>query len=608
MNSSRSASSSQDGPFRPASSASVDALPAYLKKYCVEQPEGKYTARDHAAWRFIMRQSRDYFKDHAVPIYLDGLKRTGVTLDRIPTIREMDEKLKVLGWGAVPVCGFIPPAAFLDFQARKILPIAFDMRSVDHIHYTPAPDIVHEAAGHAPIIADRAYADYLTMYAAMAQKAIFSREDLDVYEAIRTLSDVKENPDSTAATIVAADQALAHATAAVTFASEAAKVARMNWWTVEYGLLGSLNAPKIYGAGLLSSVGESQTCLSGKVRKLPLTLACVDTAYDITEPQPQLFVAEDIKHLVDVLKDFESTLASHRGGAYALAQGLACKTVTTTVLDSGLQISGKLVEFTEDPRRPGETEGSTTFVRYEGPVQLACANQELTGQSVNDHAQGFSTPLGRFKGAVDKDPSRLTDAELKAIGLLLGQRARLEFANGFVVVGILTELVRKDGRLIVMKWRDCTVKRGNTTYFQPEWGDFDMGVGERVVSVFGGPADRETYGSHDVGSATTTPGRTSPFSPRELAAFELYADVRRIRAAPQHSALAASALADRIDREHPDEWLLRLEAIELLETAEGPASVAAEQHATRLAADADKLGADQAWLIRQGLSLAATPD
>ena len=169
----------------------IDRLPTYLRRYCVDQHAEKYTARDQAAWRYIMRQSGIYFKTHAVPIYNEGLGKTGISVERIPSIADMDVKMRELGWGAVPVEGFIPPAAFLDFQARKVLPIASDMRSVEHIHYTPAPDIVHEAAGHAPIIADPAYAEYLTLYAAMAQKAIFAQEDLDVYEAIRTLSDVK---------------------------------------------------------------------------------------------------------------------------------------------------------------------------------------------------------------------------------------------------------------------------------------------------------------------------------------------------------------------------------------------------------------------------------
>ncbi len=534
----------------------VETLPAYLRKYCVEQPEDKYTSRDQAAWRYIMRQSRAFFQQHGVPIYLEGLKKTGITVDRIPLIREMDEKLRELGWGAVPVCGFIPPAAFLDFQARKILPIAYDMRSVEHLHYTPAPDIVHEAAGHAPIIADPEYADYLTMYAAMAQKAIFSAEDMELYEAIRTLSDVKENPDSTPDQKASADRLLKQAVASVTFASEATKVARMNWWTVEYGLLGSMTSPKIYGAGLLSSVGESQSCLGPKVRKMPLTLACTEVSYDITEPQPQLFVAEDIAHLRHVLAELEATLAFHRGGAYGLEQALKGRTVTTTVLDSGLSISGKLVA----------AEG-LDFVRFEGPTALFLGKEPLEGQGTTQHPTGFSTPIGRFKSWPDRDPSRISDQDLRAL-------TALEFTNGFVVRGKVTALVRdpKTERLLIVKWRECTVTRGGEVYFRPEWGDFDMGVGTSVVSVYGGPANREAFGSHDVGTASTTPGRTSPFTALERRAFDAYSAVRALREQPDRA--AARRLAESVARDFPDEWLLRLETLELFHDPDLDAALA----------------------------------
>ncbi|MCX6124476.1 MAG: aromatic amino acid hydroxylase, partial [Proteobacteria bacterium] len=325
--------------------SSFENLPPYLKRYCAVQDYDKYTSRDHAAWRYIMRQSRSFFQDNAVPVYMDGLKKTGIPLDRIPRISEMDRALQEFGWGAVPVCGFIPPIAFLDLQARGVLPIATDMRSLDHIAYTPAPDIVHEAAGHAPIIADLGYRSYLRQYAAMASKAIMSREDLNLYEAIRILSDIKENPDTKPGEIATAQLNLDKAVASVSYVSEAAKVSRMAWWTVEYGLVGSQAKPKIYGAGLLSSVGESQNCLSDRVRKIPLTVKCIETSFDITEPQPQLFVADSMQHLVDVLTELELKLSFRMGGVHGLEEARKSGTVNTIRLGNGLEISGSLVRY-----------------------------------------------------------------------------------------------------------------------------------------------------------------------------------------------------------------------------------------------------------------------
>jgi len=147
-----------------SSNPALSSLPDHLKQFVVEQNYDQYTPVDHAVWRFIMRQNIYFLREHAHQVYFDGLLNTGISPDRIPRIEEMSEILGRIGWGAVAVDGFIPPAAFMEFQAYKVLVIAADMRQVEHIEYTPAPDIVHEAAGHAPIIVDEEYAAYLQRF------------------------------------------------------------------------------------------------------------------------------------------------------------------------------------------------------------------------------------------------------------------------------------------------------------------------------------------------------------------------------------------------------------------------------------------------------------
>ncbi|MCX7977845.1 MAG: aromatic amino acid hydroxylase, partial [Bdellovibrionaceae bacterium] len=240
----------------------MQSLPSHLKKYVVEQNYDRYTPVNHAVWRFILRQLKNYLSVRAHEAYEEGLAATGIEIERIPRIENISEKISKFGWRALPVSGFIPPAAFMEMQSLGILPIASDMRTLEHLLYTPAPDIVHEAAGHAPMLAHPEYSDYLRRYSQVAKKAIISREDLDLYEAIRRLSDCKENPDSTPEDIAAAEKHLESTVRAMTHVSEAGLLSRMNWWTAEYGLIGDLKNPKIYGAGLLSSVGESQSCLS----------------------------------------------------------------------------------------------------------------------------------------------------------------------------------------------------------------------------------------------------------------------------------------------------------------------------------------------------------
>ncbi len=153
----------------------TDFLPKHLSQYVTVQEYDQYTSIDHAVWRFILRISVEFFKTEAHPLYLRGIAETGMAIDRIPRISEMDAALKKFGWRAVAINGFIPPSIFLEFQARKILAIACDIRQIENLGYTPSPDIVHEAAGHAPIVADPEYRAYLEAYGEAASKAIMSR-------------------------------------------------------------------------------------------------------------------------------------------------------------------------------------------------------------------------------------------------------------------------------------------------------------------------------------------------------------------------------------------------------------------------------------------------
>jgi len=539
-------------------SPAVQRLPKHLRAYIVEQDYSKYTPVEHATWRYIMRQNCAFFKDHAVPIYLQGLKDTGIPTDRVPNIREMDEALSRFGYGAVGVCGFIPPAIFLEFQALGIMPIATDMRTLEHASYTPAPDIVHEAAGHVPVVADPAYRRYLAHYGKIAHKAIFSSEDVRMYEAIRLLSDIKENPDTKPADIERAQKNLNEASAAMTFVSESTKVGRMGWWTIEYGLVGDVKNPKIYGAGLLSSVGESQNCLNPQIKKIPLTVHCVEQSFDITEPQPQLFIAPSLDHLPESLIELESTMSYVRGSAYGLGVAKQAKTVNTVELDSGLQCSGIVDSYI--------VEGDeVVFFKLSGASQLATQDKELVGQGTAAHPHGFSSPLGRWQRFPDRAPHQLSEADLHASGVMRGKQARIDLCNGFVIEGTVASTTRQGNALVSIAFDNCKVTRGGTVYFAPDWGRFDMAIGSAVRSVFSGPADRDAYGTYDIGRASTSPGRQSPFSPSELDAFAMHERLRNLRSRNDFKDIESTVLetCESALVKFADSWLVLLESAEL---------------------------------------------
>lgn len=520
----------------------MQLLPQHLQKYIVEQNYQKYTAVDHAVWRYVLRQLKNYLSKHAHSSYLDGLEKTGIEIEYIPKIEDISSKLEKFGWRALPVSGFIPPAAFMELQSLSVLPIASDMRSMDHLRYTPAPDIVHEAAGHAPIIADPEYAAYLKEYAQVAKKAIISKEDLDLYKAIRELSDIKENPSSTPQQIAEAEAELERVSESMSFVSEASELSRMNWWTAEYGLIGDIKSPKIFGAGLLSSVGESQWCLSEKVKKIPLSVNCIKQTYDITEPQPQLFVADSFKHLSSVLKDLSDTMAFNLGGLKGLQKALQAETVNTVEFENKLQISGKLQNILQTKN------SEVAYLQFNGPTQIAYAAKEVSGHDKNYHAHGYGTPVGTIKNTNVHE-------------LEVNQTLNLEYTSGVKVTGTLKAKTSLSNDAIILTFENANCWFESQHLFKPEWGLYDIIIASTVTSVFGGPADRIAYGETDdfVASRVAAP----QYTPEQIRLFAFYQKVRDLRQAPEQQASQVEELFEQTKIQYPEEWLLFVELLEM---------------------------------------------
>jgi len=534
-------------------------LPPHLRKYVVPQDYDRYTSIDHAVWRFIMRISVEFFKQYAHHSYLKGLEKTGISINIIPRIEEMDRKLSEFGWGAVCVRGFIPPAAFMELQSLGILAIAADMRTLKHLSYTPAPDIVHEAAGHAPILADQDYADYLHHYGEVASKAIASKDDIALYEAIRNLSDIKEDSSSTPNQIDQAESDLQTSIENIQYISEAAYLARMNWWTVEYGLVGDINNPKIYGAGLLSSVGESQNCITDAVKKIPFSLNCINTSYDITEPQPQLFVTPDFNSLNSVLDEMAETMAFKLGGCEALEKAKSAGTICTAEYESNLQISGVLSNYIKDKF------GEPAYLQYEGPVQICRFGNEIKGQGGDYHNLGFGSPVGRIID-VYKPVCDFNNDEIDQFRIFVGNLTTLEFESGVIIKGKISKILEKNKRIYILSFKECTVTLGDEILFQPEWGIYDMTCGAEIVSVYGGPADWGNYCNYIPEYDPEFKNKYNEInrSNNEQNLCELYNAVRLIRDSKQIDSEQISDIVDALNLNHEDDWILKMEILELI--------------------------------------------
>lgn len=565
--------------------AIIDSLPLHLRPFVKVQDYGDYTPRDQAVWRFVMKHLMRQLADSAHPVYLEGLERTGISLDHIPSIEAMNECLARLGWRAVVVDGFIPPAIFMEFQALKVLVIALAIRSVEQIFYTPAPDIIHESAGHAPFLVDIDYAEFLQRFGEVGMRAIATTQDLEQYEAIRRLSILKECADSDPADIAEAEAELARLAASDTPLSEAALLTRLHWWTVEYGLVGSLDDYRIFGAGLLSSLGESDHCRDDvAVKKVPLTVNAVRTPYDITTQQPQLFVTKSCKHLTQVLEEFASSMCFKRGGAASLGTAINAGTVCTAMYNTGVQISGVFTEVICD------AVGNVTYLRTDGPTQLAYRDRELLGHGVVDHAGGFGAPVGLLKD-FSRCLSQYTVDELRAHDVVIGQRVRLEYLSGTTVSGRLDNILRQEQKNLILTFSDCTVTDlDGRVLFEPGWGIYDMTVGATITSVFGGAADREKLQLFRPEPRTDTIRK--PSDSVLMAAYATVASLTQ-RGEAVSSAELPESLAAALSR-YPEEWLLRVELLACVDA----------DVAQRLVAELEALsrnGGDTARLVAMAL-------
>jgi len=532
----------------------IERLPKHLKQFIKPQNYEDYTPINQAVWRYVMRKNVDYLSKVAHSSYLEGLKKTGIEIDSIPSMYGMNRILSEIGWAAVAVDGFIPPNAFMEFQAYNVLVIASDIRQLEHIEYTPAPDIIHEGAGHAPIIANPEYAEYLRRFGEIGCKAISSHKDYEMYEAIRLLSILKEAEGTPQSEIEAAEKAVEDLQNNMGELSEMAQIRNLHWWTVEYGLIGTLENPKIYGAGLLSSIGESAWCMTDNVKKLPYTIEAAQQSFDITKVQPQLYVTPDFAYLSLILEEFANTMALRTGGLSGIKKLIDSKALGTVELSTGLQISGVFTNVIEH-------EGKPIYLQTTGKTALANREKELVGHGTAAHLEGFGSPIGKLKG-INLAIEDMSPRDLKAYDIYEGETATLEFEGNIKVVGeIITGKRNLHGEIILISFKNCTVTHGETVLFRPEWGTYDMAVGKKLVSAFSGPADVNSFDliAH-VPSSKTIKASTS----EERDALEvLYHTVRNIRET-KDTTTSLAPIFEKLKEEHSNDWLLCVELAELL--------------------------------------------
>jgi phenylalanine-4-hydroxylase len=244
--------------------------------YTVDQDWDRYTPAEHQIWKTLFHRQVDLLRGRSCPEFLAGIGDLAIAADGIPDFRRLNDLLgRTTGWQIVAVPGLVPDAIFFDHLANRRFPSTCFIRRPEEMDYLEEPDVFHDVFGHVPLLVNPVFANYMEAYGKGGLKAL----------SLGSLS----------------------------------RLARLYWYTVEFGLIRSAEGLRIYGAGILSSKGESVYSLDDPTpNRVGFDLMRVmRTEYEIDKFQRTYFVIDSFEQL------FDATVAPDFTPLYAELGGLA---------------------------------------------------------------------------------------------------------------------------------------------------------------------------------------------------------------------------------------------------------------------------------------------
>ncbi len=239
--------------------ATLDRPPAAADDWTIPQEWSRYSAEDHAVWDTLFARQTAMLPGRASESFLRGVDVLRLSKPGIPDFDELSERLMATtGWRVVAVPGLVPDAVFFDHLANRTFVAGNFIRRADQLDYLQEPDVFHDVFGHVPMLADPVFADYMAAYGRGGQRA-------------GSLGALK-------------------------------RLARLYWYTVEFGLVEEGGALRIYGSGIVSSRGESLFALdSDSPNRIAFDLRRVmRTDYRIDDFQQSYFVIPSFAELLRV--------------------------------------------------------------------------------------------------------------------------------------------------------------------------------------------------------------------------------------------------------------------------------------------------------------------
>lgn len=242
----------------PSASPASPSTPRHPAPVVTQRWEN-YTADQHRVWATLYQRRMEMLRVTGSRAFLDGAEAIGLRPDRVPDLAEVNRRLSPrTGWQAVPVAGFLPARAFFASLAERRFPTTVTVRSAEQLEYLPEPDIFHDVFGHVPLHAEPVFADCLQRFGALQSRAT-------------------------------SDHAVE-------------QLARLFWFTVEFGLIAEEGRTKVYGSGLISSAADAANALSSGCERRPFSLdAVLAQPFEIDRLQPVLFVLTSFDQLYDAV-------------------------------------------------------------------------------------------------------------------------------------------------------------------------------------------------------------------------------------------------------------------------------------------------------------------
>ena len=240
--------------------------PAMRTDWTTAQNWSAYTDEDHEVWSLLYERRMTALRASGSRLFLEGAEAIGLRPDRVPDLREVNARLdRLTGWNAVAVKGFIPAHDFFACLAQRRFPTTVTIRPKAQLDYLPEPDIFHDVFGHVPLHAHPHFADFLQRFGAAAARA-------------------QTEEDTT-------------------------RMARLFWFTVEFGLIREAGDVKLYGSGLISSHADGLNALGPGCDRRPFSLdEVIEQPFEIDHMQDVLFVVEDFAQLFAASREMSRRL------------------------------------------------------------------------------------------------------------------------------------------------------------------------------------------------------------------------------------------------------------------------------------------------------------